>query len=214
MINILLADDHTLMREGLRSLFMGRHDMAIIADVADGRSAVAMALKHKPDVIIMDVSMPHMNGIEATKQILHKLPNAKIIALSIHSDPRFVTGMYKACAMGYILKDNVFDELLHAIKIVARGHRYICPDLADVVVASLTNPDGASSLLETLTPRERQTLQLLAEGNTLKRIAQRLGVSIKTIETYRHNLGRKLGVTTLAQIIKLAVREGIVSLEP
>jgi len=215
MIKVLLADDHSLMREGLRSLFDGCDDMAVIATAANGRTAVALALKHKPEVIIMDVSMPDLNGIEATTQILRKLPGAKIIALSIHRDPRFVAGMYKAGAMGYVLKDNVFKELLRAVKMVVAGQRYICPDLTDVVVASLANPDGSTATpLGTLTPRERQTLQLLAEGNTMKRISQHLGVSVKTIETYRQSIGHKLGVHSLVQLIKLAVREGIVSLDP
>ncbi|MCX7004112.1 MAG: response regulator transcription factor [bacterium] len=215
MIRVLLADDHSLMREGLRSLFDGRDDMAVIADAANGRTAVALALKHKPEVIIMDVSMPDLNGIEATTQILKKLPGAKIIALSIHRDPRFVAGMYKAGAMGYVLKDNVFKELLRAVKMVVAGQRYICPDLTDVVVASLANPAGSTATpLGNLTPRERQTLQLLAEGNTMKRISQHLGVSVKTIETYRQSIGHKLGVHSMVQLIKLAVREGIVSLEP
>jgi DNA-binding NarL/FixJ family response regulator len=215
MIRVLLADDHSLMREGLRSLFDGCDDMAVIANAANGRTAVALALKHKPEVIIMDVSMPDLNGIEATTQILRKLPGAKIIALSIHRDPRFIAGMYKAGAMGYVLKDNVFKELLRAVKMVVAGQRYICPDLTDVVVASLANPDGNTTIpLENLTPRERQTLQLLAEGNTMKRISQHLGVSVKTIETYRQSIGNKLGVHSMVQLIKMAVREGIVSLEP
>jgi len=215
MISVLLADDHSLMREGLRSLFAGRADMTIVADAANGRTALALALKHKPDIIIMDVSMPDMNGIEATKQILAQLPTAKIIALSIHSDYRFVAGMYKAGAQGYVLKDNVFEQLLDAVKTVLAGHRYICPGLADVVVESLTAPAGGhSALLDKLTSRERQTLQMLAEGNSLKRIALQLGISVKTVETYRHNIGRKLGLSTLAEVIRFALREGIVSLDP
>lgn len=192
-----------------------RAGMTVVADAANGRTALTLALKHKPDVIIMDVSRPDMNGLEATRLILKKRPAAKIIALSIHSDPRFVTGMYTAGAMGYVLKDNVFEQLLEAVTTVMRGHRHICPDLKDVVVNSLTNPAGSpSAMRDSLTPRERQTLQLLAEGNPLKKIAQHLNVSVKTIETDRQSIGHKLGVHTLAQIIKLAVREGIISLEP
>jgi DNA-binding NarL/FixJ family response regulator len=213
-IRVLIADDHQIVRDGLRSLLEKEPDIEVIAAVEDGRTTVRLVEELQPDAVIMDISMPGLNGIEATRKITHDFPNIKIIALSMHDDGRFVTNMLKAGASGYLLKDCAFKELTKAIHVVVRtGKSYLSPDITDVVVSSyVTGTPGSEPLLYTaLTPREREVLQLVVEGKTSSQIAAILYVSVKTVETHRTQLMRKLKINNLADLVKYAIKEGITS---
>ena len=214
-IKILLADDHKIIRDGLRSLIEKHPEMDVVGEAENGRTTVQLAQDLDPDVVIMDISMPDLNAMNATQQIIADVPGIKVIALSMHSDKRFVVGMFKAGASGYLLKDCAFDELEQAIKTVLADHTYLSPKIATVVIKDyvpyLTEQD--SSALSDLSSREREVLQLLAEGKSTKQIAAELYLSAKTIETHRQNIMEKLGVHTLAELIKFAIREGLTSLE-
>jgi DNA-binding NarL/FixJ family response regulator len=214
-IRILLADDHRIIRDGLRSLIETQAGMEVVAEAEDGRTAFVLAGKMAPDVVIIDIAMTGMNGIEATRQILAKLPSTKVIALSMHSDRRFVLGMFKAGASAYLLKDCAFEELTQAIDAVI-GHRtYLSPRLTDTVLKDYLrrSPEDACSVKSLLSPREREVLQLLAEGGSTRQIAESLTVSVKTVETHRHQIMEKLDVHSVAELTKYAIREGLTSLE-
>jgi len=213
-IRVLIADDHQIVRDGLRSLLEKEPDLEVVAAVEDGRTTVRLVEELQPDVVIMDISMPGLNGIEATRKITRDFPNIKVIALSMHDDGRFVTNMLKAGASGYLLKDCAFKELTKAIHVVVRaGKSYLSPDITDVVVSSyVTGQSGSEPLIyTTLTPREREVLQLVVEGKTSSQIAEILYVSVKTVETHRTQLMHKLKINNLADLIKYAIREGITS---
>ena len=214
-IRILLADDHQIFREGLRSLIEKQNDLEVVGDAETGRVAVKMAVQLKPDVVIMDVAMPDMNGIEATHQIHAQLPDTKIIALSMHSDKRFVSGMLQAGALGYLLKANAFDEVVQAARTVMNNKHYVSGDVADTIVNDYVSQmtQAAPSSRTVLSPREREVLQLLAEGYGTKDIAERLLVSTNTIDTHRAHIMTKLNIRTIADLVKYAVREGLTSLE-
>ena len=212
---ILLADDHKITREGLRSLIEKQSDMEVVAEAEDGHAAVHLARKVSPDVAIMDVSMPDLNGIEATQKIVSECPNVKVIALSMHSDTLFVTEMLKSGASGYLLKDCAFEELTRAIRTVIAGKTYLSPAISDVVVDGylhrLSEDDSASS--DVLTHREREVLQMLAEGNSTKQVALKLHISVKTVETHRRQIMHKLDIYNVAGLTKYAIRKGLTSLE-
>jgi len=214
-IRVLLADDHKIFRDGLRTLIEKEAGMEVVAEAENGRKTVKLAEKLSPNVIIMDVSMPDLNGIEATRKIIAGTSNIKVIALSMHSDRRFVLGMLEAGASAYLLKDCAFAELVSAIRQVAAGNTYLSPKIADVVVKGYLNKVSDSSLTTrtVLTSREREILQLLAEGLSAKEIAAHLNLSIKTIETHRRNIMEKLEIHTIAELTKYAIREGLVALE-
>lgn len=213
---VLLVDDHAIIREGLRSLLEKQPDMEVVADADDGRKAIELVRELSPDIVIMDVTMPGLNGIEATRLIAAELPNVKIVALSIHSQRRFVADMLSAGAVGYILKECLFDELLQAIGVVTSGGRYLSPKIAEVVVDDYVKhlSNISDSPLSALTGREREVLQLVAEGKSTKEIALELHVSTKTIEANRRQMMDKLGVNSIAELTKYAVREGLTTLEP
>jgi DNA-binding NarL/FixJ family response regulator len=215
-IGILIAEDHTIVREGLRSLIEKQPDMEIICEAEDGRKAVEHVREFLPDVVIMDITMPNLNGVEATRQIISEFPHVKIIALSIHSNRRFVADMLGAGATGYVLKECLFDELVQAIKAVAAGESYLSSRITGVVIEHYVKGVAAiaDSPLSSLTSREREVLQLIAEGNTTKKIALDLHVSTKTIEANRRQLMEKLDVHSIAELTKYAVREGLTPLEP
>lgn len=215
-MKILLADDHQIIREGLAALLHKEPDMQVVAQADTGRTAVQLARKHAPDVVVMDVSMPDLNGIEAAKQIRAEMPAVKIIALSMHSDRRFVAQMLKAGASGYLLKDSAFEELTQAIRAILNRRVYLSPKITGIVVddyvqhlsvSDITNPPA-------LTTREREVVQLMAEGRSTKQIADRLNISVKTVETHRRQLMEKLKLHSVAELTKFAVREGLTSLEP
>jgi len=214
-IKILLADDHKIIRDGLRSLIEKCPEMEVVGEADNGRMTIQLARELEPDVVIMDISMPDLNGIDATHQIIADVPGIKVIALSMHSDKRFVVGMFKAGAAGYLLKDCAFDELEQAVKTVLADHTYLSPKIATVVIKDyvpqvLTEDTSAFSVLSA---REREVLQLLAEGKTTKDIASDLFLSVKTIETYRQRIMDRLDIHNLADLIKFAIREGLTSLE-
>jgi len=214
-IKVLLVDDHAIIREGLRSLLEKQPEMEVIADTDDGRKAVELVRELLPDIVIMDISMPGLNGIEATRQITAEFPDVKVIALSIHSKRRFVADMLSAGATGYILKECLFDELVQAIKAVAAGGRYLSPRITDVVVSDYVKRLSATteSPFEALKTREREVLQLVAEGKSTKQIALELHVSTKTIEANRRQIMEKLNIHSVAELTKYAVREGLTALE-
>jgi two-component system response regulator NreC len=212
---IIIADDHKIVRDGLRSLLEGQPEMEVIGEADTGRMAVNLTAKLSPDAVVMDIGMPDLNGIEATRQITAENPNVKVIALSMHSDKRFVAGMLKAGAEGYLLKDCAFDELIQAIQSVTLGHIYLSPKITGVVVDDYRRAISGTytSPVSLLAPREREVLQLLAEGKSTKEIAAHLFVSVKTIETHRHRIMDKLNIHTIPDLVKFAIREGLTSLE-
>lgn len=214
-IKVLLVDDHTIIREGLRSLLEKQPEIEVIGDTDDGRKARELVRELSPNIVIMDITMPGLNGIEATRQITSEFPDVKVIALSIHSKRRYVADMLSAGATGYILKECLFDELVAAIKAVAAGGRYLSPRITDVVVSDYVKRLSASadSPFEALKAREREVLQLIAEGKSTKQIALELHVSIKTIEANRRQIMDKLNIHSIAELTKYAVREGLTTIE-
>ena len=214
-IRILLADDHKIIRDGLRTLIENQSHMEVVGEAENGRKAVEMTLELVPDVVVMDVTMADLNGIEATRQIHKEQPSAKVIALSMHSDRRFVKGMLEAGASGYLLKDCAFEELARAIHTVISNETYLSPGITDIVVKEYLQKSSMTptSAFSTLTAREREVLQLLAEGGSTKKIAESLYVSIKTVETHRRQIMHKLNIYSIAELTKYAVREGLTSLE-
>ncbi len=212
---VLIADDHGIVREGLRTLIERESDMEVVAEAEDGAEAVRVALEVAPNVVIMDIAMPELNGMEATRRIVAEAPGVKVLALSMHSDKRFVAEILKAGASGYLLKDCAFEELARAIRAVVAGQTYLSPAIAGIVAEGYVRRLSASdsSAFSVLTPREREVLQLMAEGWPTKRIASRLHVSVKTVETHRRQIMQKLDIHSVAELTKYAVREGLTSLE-
>jgi DNA-binding NarL/FixJ family response regulator len=212
---VILADDHTMMRDGIRSILEQMNDIAIVAEAENGREAVELASKHAPDILLIDVAMPGLNGVEATRKMRAKDPRIAVIALSMHSDARYVTGMLDAGARGYLLKTCDAKELLRAIDAVRKGKVYVTADVTHVLIGgphAHGSPSGnrtGTPPPDILTPREREVLQLIAEGLTNKEIGARLGAAMKTIETHRSNVIRKLDLHSIAELTKYAVREGL-----
>jgi DNA-binding NarL/FixJ family response regulator len=213
-IKVLLADDHAMMRGGLRMLLEQNAELAVVGEAEDGRETVRLVKKLSPDVVVMDIAMPDMNGIEATRQIVADHPGVKVIALSMHSDRHFVSEMLKAGATAYLLKQCAVDELLAAIKTVLKNQTYLSPCISGVVVDHFVRSSSKSepSAFSHLTDREREVLQLMAEGKSSKVIANQLNLSIKTIETHRMKIMEKLNIHTVAELTKYAIREGLTSL--
>jgi two-component system, NarL family, response regulator NreC len=208
---ILIADDHQIVREGLRSLLEKEPWIKVVGEAEEGRRAVQLARELAPEVIVMDVSMPDLNGIEATRQIVTEFPTIKVIALSMHDDRRFVLNMIKAGAKGYMLKDSAFKDLIKAIRVVIADKTYLSPEIADIVVKDYvtTSTIEESSAFHLLSAREREVLQILAEGKTTNQIAESLHISIKTVETHRAQIMAKLKIRTVAELTKYAIREGL-----
>jgi DNA-binding NarL/FixJ family response regulator len=216
-IRILLADDHMIVRKGLKTLLEKQPAFEVIAEAGEGRTTVELAQKLSPDVVIIDIAMPDMNGIEATRRIIEKVPTVKVIALSMHSDRRFVGEMLKAGASGYLLKECAFEELANAIRAVVANRTYLSPEIAESVIQDyahiLSKSKKDLSVFSILTNREREVLQLMAEGNTTREIASLLGISVKTVETYRRLIMDKLNIYSIAELTKYAIREGLTTLE-
>jgi DNA-binding NarL/FixJ family response regulator len=212
---VIIADDHQIVRQGLRHLLENEPDLAVVAEADDGRSTVRLVRELQPDVVIMDVAMPDLNGIEATRQVVTEFPKIKVIALSMYADKRFVTNMLKAGASGYLLKDCAFEELVRAIRIVLSQKTYLSPGVTDIVVKGYMRGDSPSdaSVFSVLTPREREVLQLMSEGNSTTKIADCLHVSVKTVETHRQQVMTKLNLHSVAELTKYAIREGLTSIE-
>lgn len=215
-ITILLADDHKIVRDGLRALLENQPDMKVIAEAENGRTAVQLAQQKRPQVVIMDISMPDLNGIEATRQMIRELPDIKVIALSMHSDRRYILRMFRAGAVGFLLKDCAFEELVSAINTAIADQPYVSPSIAGVIIQDFVRSGSqiSSSATDVLTAREREVLQLLAEGWATKEIASHLHLSVKTVETHRRRIMEKLGLHGIAELTKYAIREGLTSLDP
>jgi len=213
-IRVELVDDHRIFREGLRSLLEKQEDIAIVGEAANGRAALKQLQRGEADVVVMDLSMPELNGIEAARQILARFKRTKLLILSMHSDRRFISEALRVGVSGYLLKENAFDELVRAIREVMAGRTCLSEAVAHVVMDDYKKilKEGAGHSLSLLSAREREVLQLLAEGVHTKEIAHRLGVSVKTVETYRSQLMAKLQLHSIAALTKYAVREGITPL--
>jgi DNA-binding NarL/FixJ family response regulator len=208
---IVIADDHQMIREGLRSLIDREADMDVIGEADNGREAVSMARKLSPDVVVMDVGMPDLNGMEAARQICQQCSGVRVLALSMHSDRRYAAGMLEAGAKGYVVKKAAYDELVTAIREVAAGRAYLSSEVASVVIDDYSRrlSDSAASSYSLLTEREREIVQLVAEGRTNKQIADALGVSVKTVDSHRQHVMEKLDLHTVADLTRYAMREGI-----
>jgi two-component system, NarL family, response regulator NreC len=215
-IRVLVADDHAIVREGLGIMLGNQPDMEVVGLATNGREAIRMVDQYQPDVAVMDISMPELNGIEAISQMLPRHPNIKVIVLSIHETKPYVYRALKAGAKGYLIKETAGLEVVDAVREVYRGERYLSQRIADLLTdisfRSLEN-SGETSPLEQLSPREREILQLVAEGKTSQEIAERLSISSKTVDTYRSRLMRKIGVEDMAGLIKFAIQHGVISLE-
>ena len=215
-IRIILADDHRLVRQGLAAILEADPRLKISAQAASGLEAVRLAGELCPDIVLMDISMPDLNGMEATRQILSENPDIKIIALSMHAERIFVMGMLNAGVSGYLLKSSSFNELKEAIHIVMDGKIYLSHEITSIVVenAMAPNHEKKVSRYSLLSKREREILQLISEGNSNKTIGEKLNISIKTAQIHRTNLKRKLNLFTTAALTKYAVAKGLTSIEP
>jgi DNA-binding NarL/FixJ family response regulator len=215
-IRIMLADDHAILRDGIRILLESQALFQVVGAVGDGATAVRLAAELQPDVVLMDISMPDLNGIEATRRIVATCPATRVIALSVHTSRNFVSEMFKAGASAYLPKSAGGSELATAIRTVVKGQVYLSPEVTGAFVESLIRekPIEAKSTFSELTSREREVLQLVAEGRTTKDIAALLHLSAKTVESYRAQIMNKLGVHTVAGLTKFAVRDGLTSPEP
>lgn len=213
-VRIVIADDHRIVREGLRHLLEKRTDFKVVGEAADGESAVHLARELSPDIVIVDISMPGLNGIEATRKILAEGTGVRVLVLSMHSDRRFVSETLKSGASGYLLKDSAFDDLAHAIEVVMARGVFLSPAITEMVVRDyVAHPGcGDGAAFSVLTPREREVLQLMAEGKPTRAIAAQLAVSVKTVETYRQQIMEKLDLHSVAELTKYAVREGLTEL--
>jgi len=213
-IRILLADDHTVMRRGLRLLIESQPEFSVVAEASDGRQAVQQAEATMPDVAVMDIAMPNLSGIEAAQRIATTQPNTAIVILSMHSDEGYVLRALKVGAKGYLLKDSAEGDLIEAIKAVHEGKTFFSPEISKMLVEDYIREirtRGAEDTYDLLTSREREILQLLAERKSNKEIALALNISVYTIETHRKNLHEKLNLHSLAELILYAVRKGIIS---
>jgi DNA-binding NarL/FixJ family response regulator len=214
MIRIIIADDHKIIVDGLRSLLEKNSALKVVGQASDGLTAVRLAAEIAPDLVIMDISLPGLNGIDATRRILEANPRTKVIALSMHKDGRYIAEALKSGAAGYLLKESAFDELTAAIRTVMKGQAYLSASITDLVIKDYIRhlEKTASGVFSALTPREREVLQSLSEGLSTKEIAARLRVSVKTVETYRIQIMAKLDIHSVAELTKYAIREGITSL--
>jgi DNA-binding NarL/FixJ family response regulator len=215
-IRVLVADDHAIVREGLCIMLGNQPDMEVVGQAVNGREALQLVDEHNPDVAVMDISMPELNGIDAIQQMLPRHPRLKVVVLSIHETKPYVFRALKAGAMGYLIKETAGLEVVEAVRAVYRGERYLSQRIADLLMdASLQKLESWIELspLDGLSAREREILQLVAEGKTSQEIAERLSISSKTVDTYRSRLMRKIGVEDMAGLVKFAIQHGVISLE-
>lgn len=211
-LSILLGDDHTMLRQGLRKILEEHREWRVVAEAGHGRDAVRDALALRPDIAVLDIGMPVLNGIEATRQIVRRAPGVRVIILSMHNDQAYVTQAVQAGARGYLLKESAGDELLEAIQHVALGRSYFSPPIADVVLDHYARGlnDRVSDRYELLTEREREILQLVAEGHSSRQIGDLLSISPATVDTHRTNLLQKLGLRNTIEVVRYATRRGLI----
>lgn len=214
-IKILLADDHTVMQSALRTLLDKESDMEVVAEARNGREAVNLATQLQPDVAVIDVSMPDLNGVDATHQILGERPEIRVLGLSMHGNEEFVIGMLRAGGVGYLLKDCAPEELCYAIRAAYRNQTYLSPPIASIVTGQYRRDPGEAGVSDgtSLTHREREIVQLLAEGKTSKDIAAGINLSVRTVETHRRKIMNKLNVRSIAHLTKFAIRHGLTSVD-
>jgi DNA-binding NarL/FixJ family response regulator len=212
-VRVIVADDHSMVRSGLRALLEREPSISVVGEVADGRAALQAAKRLRPDVVVMDVSMPELGGVEGTRAIIGEVPGIKVVGLSMHADKRF--RMLQAGASAYVLKDAAVGELVSAINAAVANQTYLSPAVARIITEDYVRsmPTGDSDLTSSLSPREREVLQLVAEGRKTKEIAARLSVSTKTIETHRTRIMHKLSARSVADLTRIAVADGLVSLD-
>ncbi len=213
-IRILLADDHTVVRDGLRALLEKQSDMTVVGEAADGRDSVRLAEEHSPDVVVMDIAMPNMNGIEATRRILAANPRTNVVMLSMHQDESYVLRSLKAGAKGYLLKDSLRADVIEAIRTVSQGRSFLTRKVSRLLQEDYIRQmerRGVEDSYDLLTDREREILQLVAEGKTNKEVATLLNISLTTVETHRTHILQKLGLHSVPELILYAVRKGIIS---
>ena len=213
-LRLLLADDHALVRHGLRKILEERPEWQVVAEAGDGREAVTLMLEHRPDAAVIDIGMPLLNGIDATRQVIHKWPGARVLMLSMHKDEPYVARAFQAGVIGYLLKDSVGSELIMAVEAVAKGQPFFSPDVASKMVSDYVRRLGdakVSDPYEGLSDREREIFQLIAEAYSNKDIATILGISPATVETHRARILQKLDIHNAAEVVLYAVRRGIIS---
>jgi DNA-binding NarL/FixJ family response regulator len=213
-IRILLADDHAMVRDGVRALLEKQPDMAVVAEAADGREAAQLAEEHRPDVVVMDIGMPNLNGIDATRRILAAHPHTAVVILSMHQDESYVLRSLKAGAKGYLLKDSLRSDVLEAIRAVAQGRSFLTRKISRMMQEDYIREmeqRGLEDSYDLLTDREREVLQLAAEGKPNKEIAGVLGIGVTTVETHRTHILQKLGLHSVPELILYAVRKGIIT---
>ncbi len=215
-ISVFLADDHAVVRDGLRSLLEAQPDMRVVGDAGTGRETVSQVARLRPDIVLMDIAMPEMNGIEATQNITKTSPSTQVIILSMYSTAEHVFRALQAGARGFLLKESAGTEVVNAIRAVHANHRYLSPKISDQVFNSYAQKrqtTDSESRLEDLSSREREVFQLVVEGNSSAEIANMLSISIKTVDTYRSRLKQKLGIRDLPGLVKFAIQHGLISLE-
>lgn len=210
MVNILLADDHFVVRRGLRALLETRPDFKICAEAADGREAVELALSHRPDVVVLDISMPILNGVEATRQIRRGAPGTEVLIFTMHDSEDLIREVLHAGARGYLLKSDVDGQIVDAVEALARHRSFFSSEVSETLLDSFVEHAGAAEGSLLLTPREREIVQLIAEGRSNKKIALLLGISVKTVETHRSASMRKLNIRSTAELVRYAVRNKLV----
>ncbi len=212
-IQILLADDHAVMRDGLRALLDGAAGLRVVGDAPDGRAAVQQAAALRPDVAILDIAMPELTGIEATRQILDICPETQVIILSMYSAAEYVFRALQAGARGYLLKDSAGAAVVEAVRLVHSGRRYLSPSLSEAVIDDYVRQHAALDPLASLSPREREILRFIVEGHSNADVSQRLSLSIKTVETYRSRIMEKLNIENLPGLVKFAIQHGVITLD-
>ncbi len=214
LTRVLIVDDHKILREGLRSLLDDAAEFEVVGEADNGRDALKLAKKLTPDIVLMDVAMSELNGIEATRQLVAMLPGIKVLGLSMHSDSRYVKRMLEAGASGYLLKENAFDELITALRAVGSNRVYVSPEASGSLLSDIAQGQAVDEKSDSpLTAREKEILQLIAEGNSTQVVAERLFISTKTVETHRKKIMDKLDLHSIAELTKYAIRQGITPLD-
>ena len=206
-IQVLLADDHAILRKGIRMLIDSQADMEVVGEAKTGREAIEEAQRLKPDIVIMDISMPELNGIEGTRQICDSLPHTRVVALSMHKDSAYVREILRAGARGYLVKDSEDDDLLRAIRSVHRGEAFLSPSISDAILVDYRR--FVSNPIDLLTSREREVLTMIAEGKSNKDIANALNLSVYTVESHRGSLMEKLNLHNTGDIVRFGIRNGL-----